>query len=433
LVLLALLGVFLLLMVSGLPVAFAFMLVNIGGAYLLWGGWAGLGELVHYSRESVSMFALLPLPLFILLGELLFRSGIVSGTLDGIDKWIGRLPGRLSLLSIAASTVFATVSGVSAGSVAMLGSTLVPEMEKRGYKKAMSLGPILGGGGLSIMIPPTALGVLFASIAMLSVADFLIAIIIPGLLMAIFYALYVLLRCLIQPNLAPPYRVAHVPLSEKFTATLKYVLPLILIIFLVTGVIFVGIATPTEAAATGAIGALILTACYKRLSWGLIKKSLTGTMQISGMMLLIITGAKTFSQILAFSGASNGMIEFVLSVQVSPMLIIIIMQLIILFMGMFFDTVSIMMITVPIFFPIIGAFGLNQLWFGVMFLLNIEMSMTTPPFGLSLYVMKGVAPEGTTLGDVIRSAVPFLIVDAIVMVLMLFFPQIVLWLPNVMK
>jgi tripartite ATP-independent transporter DctM subunit len=268
---------------------------------------------------------------------------------------------------------------------------------------------------------------------MLSVADFLIAIIVPGLLMAILYATYVLLRCLIQPDLAPLYRVAHVPFSEKIAATLKYILPLFFIIFLVTGVIFIGIATPTEAAATGTIGALILTACYKRLSWVLIKQSLTDTMKISGMMLFIITGAKTFSQILAFSGASNGMIELALGFEVSPFIVIIIMQFIVLFMGMFFDTVSIMMITVPIFFPIIGAFGLSQLWFGVMFLLNIEMSMTTPPFGLSLYVMKGVAPEGTTLGDVIISAFPFLVVDAIVMILMLFFPQIVLWLPNVMK
>ena len=433
LVLVALIGGFLLLMVSGLPVAFSFMFVNIVGAFILWGGPMGLGELVHRSRDSVSMFALLPLPLFILLGEVLFRSGIVSGTLDGIDKWIGRIPGRLSLLAITASTVFATVSGVSAGSVAMLGSTLVPEMEKRGYKKAMSLGPILGGGGLSIMIPPTALGVLFAALAMLSVADFLVGIIIPGLLMASLYASYVFARCLLQPHLAPPYKVGFVPLSAKIIATVKYVLPLTSIIFLVTGVIFVGIATPTEAAATGAIGAFILTACYKRLKWKMVLQSFSSTIQISGMMLLIITGAKTFSQILAFSGASKGMIDFVLGAQVTPIIIIIIMQLIILFMGMFFDTVSIMMITIPIFFPIVEALGLDSLWFGVMFLLNIEMSMTTPPFGLSLYVMKGVAPEGTTLGDVISSAFPFLVVDAIVMALMLIFPQIVLWLPNVMK
>jgi len=432
-VLLTLLGVFLLLMVSGMPVAFAFMFVNIGGAYLLWGGWSGLGELVHLSRESVSMFALLPLPLFILLGELLFRSGIVSGTLDGIDKWIGRIPGRLSLISIAASTIFATVSGVSAGSVAMLGSTLVPEMEKRGYKKAMSLGPILGGGGLSIMIPPTALGVLFAALAMLSVADFLIAIIIPGILMAVLYASYVLLRCWLQVSVAPPYRFSSVSWGARIMLSLKYVLPLFAIIFLVTGIIFVGIATPTEAAATGVIGAFLLTVCYRRLNWKMLVSAFSSTIQISGMMLLIITAAKTFSQVLAFSGASKGMIGFVLGADLPPMLVIIIMQITILFMGMFFDTVSIMMITIPVFFPIVKALGLDPLWFGVMFLLNIEMSVTTPPFGLSLYVMKGVAPKDTTMGDVIRAALPFLGLDVVIMALIMKFPALTLWLPAMMK
>jgi len=420
-------------MVSGMPVAFAFMFVNIGGAYLLWGGWSGLGELVHLSRESVSMFALLPLPLFILLGELLFRSGIVSGTLDGIDKWIGRIPGRLSLISIAASTIFATVSGVSAGSVAMLGSTLVPEMEKRGYKKAMSLGPILGGGGLSIMIPPTALGVLFAALAMLSVADFLIAIIIPGILMAVLYASYVLLRCWLQVSVAPPYRFSSVSWGARIMLSLKYVLPLFAIIFLVTGIIFVGIATPTEAAATGVIGAFLLTVCYRRLNWKMLVSAFSSTIQISGMMLLIITAAKTFSQVLAFSGASKGMIGFVLGADLPPMLVIIIMQITILFMGMFFDTVSIMMITIPVFFPIVKALGLDPLWFGVMFLLNIEMSVTTPPFGLSLYVMKGVAPKDTTMGDVIRAALPFLGLDVVIMALIMKFPALTLWLPAMMK
>jgi len=433
LVLLALTGGFMLLMMAGLPVAFAFMLVNIVGAFLLWGGLMGLGELVHRSRDSVSMFALLPLPLFILLGEVLFRSGVVSGTLDALDKWFGRLPGRLGLLAIAASTIFATVSGVSAGSVAMLGSTLGPEMEKRGYRKSMTLGPILGGGGLSIMIPPTALGVLFAALAVLSVADFLIAIIIPGLLMALLYATYIVIRCYLQPSVAPAYQVPPTPLSVRLKAAAKHILPLAAIIFLVTGVIFVGIATPTEAAATGAIGAFILAACYGRLHWQVAKQSIVHTLEISGMMLLIITGAKTFSQILAFSGASRGMIEFVLGIPLAPIMIILMMQVIILFMGMFFDTVSIMMITIPVFFPIVQSLGFNPLWFGVMFLLNIEMSVTTPPFGLSLFVMKGVSSPDTTMGDVIRAALPFLGVDAIVMGLMLAFPRLVLWLPGVMR
>ncbi len=433
LVLLLLTGGFLFLMITGLPVAFAFMLVNIIGAYVLWGGTTGLGELVHYARDSVSMFELLPLPLFILLGEILFRSGVVSGTVDALDKWIGRLPGRLSLLAIAASTIFAAVSGVSAGSVAMLGSTLVPEMQRRGYKKPMALGPILGGGGLAIMIPPTALGVLFAALAVISVADFLVAIIVPGLLLAVLFAIYTVLRCYLQPSLAPAYDVPRTAFKEKVIAGMKYVLPLAAIIFLVTGVIFVGVATPSEASATGAIGACILTAFYKRLSWKVVKEAVRETLQISGMMLLIITGAKTFSLILAFSGASAGMIEFVLGIPVSPIVVIIFMQIVILFMGCFFDTVSIMMITIPVFFPVVNTLGFDPLWFGVMFLLNIEMSVLTPPFGLSLFVMKGVSSPDTTMGDIIWAAIPYLALDAIGMVLIMIFPPIALWLPSLMR
>ena len=423
---------FMILIMSGLPVAFAFMLVNIAGAYVLWGGTMGLAELVHRSRDAVTMWELLPLPLFIMLGDVLFRSGIVNGTLDALDKWIGKFPGRLSLLAVVASTLFATVSGVSAGSVALLGSTLVPEMKKRGYQKSMIFGPILGGGGLSIMIPPTALGVLFAAIAVLSIADFLIAIIIPGFLLAFLYCVYVVIRCLAQPSIAPPYGVPAVPFSEKIRAGIKYILPLGGIIFLVTGVIFVGVATPTEAAATGAAGAFLLSACYRKLNWRVIRESVGSTVMISGMMLLVMTGAKTFSQILAFSGASSGMMDFLINIPMHPILVVIMMQVITLFMGMFFDTVSIMMITVPIFFPIIAGLGYDPLWFGVIFLLNIEMSVTTPPFGLSLFVMKGVAPRDTTMGDIIKAALPFLGLDAVVMALMLAFPRIVLWLPGMM-
>jgi tripartite ATP-independent transporter DctM subunit len=431
-VLLMLLGSFAVLMMLGIPLAFAFMGINIVAAYFMWGGFSGILQLIHYSRDAVSVYSMLPLPLFILLGEVLFRSRVVDGTLDAVDKCVGNFPGRLSLLAIASSTIFATVCGVSAGSVAMLGSTLVPEMEKRGYKKSMSLGPVLGGGGLSIMIPPTALGVLFAAIAVVSVGDFLIAIIIPGLLLAILYSAYIIIRCYLQPSVAPVYDVSACPFREKALSVAKYVLPLVGIIFLVTGVIFLGIATPTEAAATGALGAFVLVAFYKRFSWNLIKRSVSETILISGMMLLIIAGATTFSMVLAFSGASSGMIQFVMKIPLPPIFIIIVMMIIILFMGMFFETVSIMMITVPIFFPIVKALGFDPLWFGVMYLLNIEMSVTTPPFGLSLFVMKGVAPPGTTIKDVVLAALPFLGVDLIVMAMMLLFPQIVLWLPGLM-
>jgi len=426
------LGAFIVLMLMGLPVAFAFMLVNLIGAAFFWGGEAGLLSLIGSIRDSVSSFILLPICLFVLMGEVLFHSGIAPEMLEVLNKWLGRLPGRLSLLAVGGGTLFAALSGSSMGSIAILGSVLVPEMEKRGYKKPMTLGPILGSGGLAIMIPPTALGVLLAALARISVGQLLIAIILPGLVMAVLYTSYIIVRCLLQPSIAPAYEVAPTPLLEKLRDTGKYVLPAGLIIFLVTGVIFLGIATPTEAAASGAIGTFILAACYRRLNWQMLKKSVGSALQISVMMLIIIAGAKAFSQILAFSGASKGLIAFVLSVPLAPILIIIAMQFILLFMGTFMEIFSIMMITIPIFIPIITALGFDPLWFGVIMLLNMEMATTSPPFGLSLFVMKGVAPPDTTMGDIYKGALPFLGCDVIAIALMLAFPILVLWLPSMM-
>lgn len=432
LVFLIIVGGCIVLMLAGMPIALAFMAINIIGALMIWGGHAGLVLLVRSVGASVSMFALLPVPLFILLGEVIFHAGIASKILDVADSWMGRIRGRLSLLTVCAGTLFGTLSGSSMASIAMLGSTLVPEMERRGYKKPMSLGPILGSGGLSVMIPPSSLGIVLAALAQVPVGGLLIGIIVPGLLMAAFYATYVIVRCQVQPSLAPKYEAVSVSLSEKLRKTARHVLPLAIIIFLVTGVIFLGIATPTEAAATGALGAFILAACYRQLKWQMVLKSVTSSIRVTGMMLFVITGAKAFSQILAFSGASRGLIESVLDFPVSPIIIILAMQLIMFFLGTFMDTFSIIMITIPVFIPIVKTLGFNPLWFTVIMLLNMEMAMTSPPFGLSLFVMKGVAPPGTTMGDVYKAALPFLGCDFLVMVLMLLFPQTVLWLPGMM-
>ncbi len=432
LLLLLILGSLVVLMVSGLPVAFCFMLINIIGAFVLWGGEIGLEQLVLSLFRSVSKFSLLPLPLFVLMGEVIFHSGVAPKMLDALDKWLGRLPGRLGLLAVGGGTVLSTLTGASMASVAILGSTLVPEMENRGYKKPMSLGPILGSGGLAIMIPPSGLAILLAAIGELSIGRILIAIIVPGLLMATLYATYIILRCRLQPSIAPAYEVTLPPLSERLVATVKYILPLGFIIFMVIGVIFLGVATPSEAAATGALGSFILAAFYGGLNWEVIKKSFQGTMRITLMMFLIISGATSFSYILAFSGATTGLIELALGLPLAPIFIVIAMQIIVLFMGMFMDVVSIMMITVPLFLPVVYTLGFSEVWFAVIILLNIEMATTSPPFGLSLFVMKGVAPPNTTMGDVYRAALPFLYCDVVAMALIMVFPAIALWLPGLM-
>jgi len=426
-------GSLLVLMVAGVPVAFAFVIVNTIGVFLFWGGEIGLHQFILSMRDSIASFTLVPLPLFILMGELMFLSGVGPRMMDALDGWIGRIPGRLSFEAVGGGALFATLTGTSVGSVAMLGSVLVPKMEAQGYKKPMTLGPILGSGGLAIMIPPSALAVFLATVGDISIGKLLMAIIFPGLLMAALYAAYIILRCRIQTHLAPPYNVTLPPLSKRLMDSVKYILPLGFIIFLVVGIIFLGIATPSEAAATGTIGCFIMAAAYGNLNWRVVKESFTASLRIIIMIMMIIVGAKAFSQVLAYTGATSGVVEAAVGLPLNPIVLIIAMQVVLLFLGMFINSGPIMMITLPIFMPIVRTFGFDEVWFGTIVLLNMEMAQTTPPFGMSLFVMKGVSSPDTTMGDIYKAALPYLYCDAIAMVLIFVFPQIALWLPSIMR
>ena len=423
-------GGFLVLMALGMPIAFAFLAINTVAGYVFWNGAAGLTQLAHSVGSSVTHFSIVSVPLFVIMGEVMFRSGIASRMMDALDAWFGRLPGRLALMSVAGGTVFAGLTGSGAAATAMLGKLLVPDMEKRGYAKSMSLGPIMGAGGLAIMIPPSALAVLLAALGQFSVGEFLVAIVVPGLLMSVAYAIYIMVRCSVQKNLAPAYAVETAPLSVRLRDTVVYIFPLFVVMFLVVGLIFLGIATPSESAALGALGTFVLAAMYGALTKDLIKKSMLSSMRITVMLLMIVTGSTAFSQVLAFTGASSGLAELAISIDAPPMVIVVCMQLIMIVMGMFMEPLSIMMLTVPIFFPVIKALGLNEIWFAAIMLLNMEMATISPPFGLNLFVMLGVAPKGTTMGDVYAASIPFLLLDAAVMAILLVYPPVVLWLPS---
>jgi tripartite ATP-independent transporter DctM subunit len=425
-------GSLMLLFITGMPIAFCFMVIDMVAALVFWGGQTGLEQLIVSFSGAVTTFTLLAIPLFILMGEVMFQSGVAPQMINAIDKWLGRIPGRLSLLSVGAGTILASLTGASVASVALLGTILVPDMEKRGYKKSMTLGAILGSGGLAIMIPPSALGVLLAVVGKMSVGRLLLAIIVPGLLMAALYAIYIILRCYLQPSVAPAYEVRHTPLPEKLVSTALYILPLGIIIFLVTGVIFWGLATPSEAAATGAIGTFILAACYRRLSWNVVKKSFIKTFEITVMFLTLLVGATAFSQVLGFSGASQGLAKLAGNLSVSPLLIVVAMQLVILFLGCFMNTGPVIMITIPFFMPVIEILRFDPIWFGAITLINIEMALSTPPFGMSLFVMKSVAPPETTMKDVYLAGLPFLLCDAVAIALIIAFPALALWLPSFM-
>jgi tripartite ATP-independent transporter DctM subunit len=361
------------------------------------------------------------------MGEVIFHSKLAPDMIDALDKWIGRLPGRLSLMTVGAGTLFATLTGTSIASTAMLGKSLVPEMQKRGYHTAMSVGPILGSGGLAIMIPPSTLAVLMCAVGDISVGKTLLAITVPGVMMAALYAGFIILRCVFNPSLAPAYSVEHNPFSEKLAAFVKYILPVGFIIFLVVGVIYAGIATPTEAAGTGALGCFLLSLSHRRLNVDVVKKTMIGTVRVTAVIYLILAGSDLFSQMLAYSGAVAGLSEFALRFPEHKVLLFVAMHAIVFLLGMFMNSLSIMMITLPIYMPIIQVLGFDPVWFGVMYLINIETGSLTPPFGMALFVMKGVAPEKTTMMDIWIAAIPYILLNIFAIVLIYVFPRIALW------
>jgi tripartite ATP-independent transporter DctM subunit len=430
LVLAIIFGSFLVLMLTGLPIAFSFMAINVVGVYLFWGGLSGLPQLILSIFESVTFFALLPVPLFILMGEALFHSGMGTRMLDALDTLLGPVPGRLSLIAIAGGVVVAVLCGNTWASTAMLGAILAPDMKKRGYKNSMALGPIMGGGALAVIIPPSGLAVVMATLAGVSVGGLLIAGLFPGFLMAAFFIIYIIGRCKLQPDIAPSYTVRYLSLSERFLPIIKNVLPLGIIVFAVIGLMLLGLATPSESAAFGALATIVLSAAYKSLNWQVIKKSFTGTVKMTGMILMIFCGSTAFSQLLAYSGATTGMVNLATNLSIPPMGLLGIMMFVVLFLGMFMDQMSIMMISLPIYMPICHALAWDPLWFGLMMLINMSIANLSPPFGVELFVMKGVSSTDTTMADVYWAATPFIIMEALVIVVVAIVPRVATWLPR---
>ncbi len=430
---LLMIGGLLFLMFFGMPVAIAFLAINIVGVYIFMGGMIGIDQLVANASTSVTSFALVPVPLFLIMGELLFHTGLAIRVFDALDKCFGGIKGRLSYLTVGGGTIFATLSGSSMANTAMLGTTLMPDMIKRGYKPHMIMGPILATGGLAMIIPPSSLAVLLGSLARIDVGALLIAGLVPGLLLAALFIATIRIQIALDPEAAPGYAAERASLSEIMRAVLVDVMPMGIVVFAVVGLILLGWATPTESAAFGALSVVVLAACYRTLSWQAVVRSLTGTLKVSAMMLMIIVGSTTFSQILAFSGASSGLISFATSFELNAYVVLAIMFLVLLLLGMFMDQLSIMMLTLPIFMPLVGLYGFDQIWFCVVMLLALELSLATPPFGLLLFVMVGVSPRGTTIGQVARAALPYIACTLLLVVLLALFPQLALWLPGLIR
>ena len=401
--------------------------------YFIMGGVRGVDQMVLSIVDTLTKFSMTPIPFFVMMGEVLYQTGLASRTLDVVSKWTGAIPGRLSVVTLMAGGLFAALSGSTVANTAMFASLMVPEMTKRGYSAEMTVGPIMGSGALAMVIPPSALAVILGSLAEVSIGGLLIAALLPGFLLLVLYLAYVITRCAINPRLAPKYEIEHAATRDKLLAVVRDLLPLGLIILMVLGLIFLGVATPTEAAALGALTSFVLAAAFRVLTWKAFKKTMIGSLKVSVMILAIIGGSGAFSQILAFSGASRELVELVTNAQLDPMVILFIMLGIVVVMGCFMEQVSIMMITIPVFMPIVAVFNFDPIWFAVLVLICLEIGQLSPPVGLALFVMKGAAPKGITMGQIYRGALPYVALDIVAVVLIVIFPAVALWLPGYIR
>ncbi len=430
LALVMMLGIVCIAMFLGMPVMIAFIGANIVGTFFFMGGDPGLSSMPLEFQRAIGKFSLTPIALFLLMGEILFHTGVAFQAIGAIDRLIQRVPGRLSVVAIVGGTLFSSLSGSTIANPAIRGSVLVPDLVRRGYRASISMGPIMATGGIAMLIPPSALAVLLASLAERPIAALLIAGIVPGIMMSVLFIGYVVGRCAMTPGLAPSYDVEELGLAERWTPFLIYVVPLFAIFLVVVGSIFLHLASPAESAALGCVATTVACLGYRALTWKNLVKSVMETAKITTMILFIIAGSLTFSQILAVSGAVDGLLAQITALQLTPLLAIIFMMAVLLFLGAFMDQVSMLLLTLPFFLPLAVAQGIDMLWLLVLMLIVMEISLLTPPFGLLLFVMKGVAPFKTTLLQIYGAAAPFVVLELIVLALLIAFPATALWLPR---
>src|ERR671912_4836 len=418
------------LLLMGMPVAISFVAINIVGALLFLGGEAGLQQVARNSVAATLNFGLTPIPLFILMGEVLFHTGLAIKVIDGIERIIRQVPGRLAVVTVVAGTIFSAISGSTIATTAMLGSLMLPVMLARGYHPVLATGPIMAIGAVDMLIPPSALTVLLGSLSGISISKLLIGGVVPGLILSLAFVGYIVVRVKTRPELAPATPIERKTGWARYELLVLYVLPLASIFVVVIGAMSAGYATPTESAALGALATIALAAIYRAISVDNLMRALRGTVAISGMIMFIILGATTFSQILSFSGATSGIVSAVLGQGLSTLAILAGMMLLLIFLGIFVDQVSMMLITLPVFMPLVQQLGIDPIWFGVLYLICMQLGLLLPPHGLLLMTMKGVAPPEVTMAHIFRAVMPYIAMSLILLAAIIMFPAIATWLPN---
>ncbi len=422
------------LLFSGMPLAFVLGGLSLALSYFMWGP-ASMLLVAMQSWGVMTSYFLVAIPLYIFMASMLQRSGIIEDLFNVMQMWFGPLRGGLAIGTVVICTLMAAMTGIVGAAVATMGILALPEMFRHGYDKRIALGSICAGGTLGILIPPSVITIVYAVTAGVSIGHMFIGGILPGLLLSGLFVAYIAIRCLIQPELGPapsPEERAKYSWADKLKALKGVILPILLIIG-VLGSIYAGIATPTEAAGVGCLGAILSAAVYRRLTLTNIRESVYSTAKVTSMILWITFGARCFISVFSAVDGDELIQHFVSGLEINRWLILILIQIMLIFLGLFLDEIGIILLCVPIFLPIIKALNFDPVWFGILFLVNAQMDYITPPFGYTLFYLKGVAPKGVTMGDIYRSIIPFVLLQALGLGLCMLFPQIILWLPSLMK
>lgn len=419
----------LLMMVIGAPLAWALMVSGMLSAYLMFGT-GGLELLLAAAYSTMDNFILISLPLFILMGLILERSGITDDLFDMMYKLMGFIPGGLGVGTVFICAIIAAMAGVSGAATVSLGLIALPAMLKRGYEKKIVMGTIMAGGALGFLIPPSLLMIVYAFLSRDSVGKLFVAGIVPGLLLAGIYIAYILIRSWLNPQMGPAVpRDERVSMGDKFKALRHMLLP-VLLVLTVLGCIIFGVTSPSEASAIGAGGALVVAAVRGRLNRNVLIDVLMSTTKLTGMLIWIAIAAVFFSRVYIGLGAGMLVSDFIHDSNISPKMVIAMMLLSFFVLGMFLDDFAIAFITVPIFVPIVSELGFDTIWFAILFVLSMQTAYLTPPFGYNLFYMRSVAPKHITIYDIYKAAIPFILLQTLGLIIVFFFPEIALWLPN---
>jgi tripartite ATP-independent transporter DctM subunit len=424
-------GLLLALLFLGIPVFAAFLILNVSGILVLMGP-AGFGLFANSIFTTATITALATVPLFIVMGEILFRSGAMEAVFDSLDRLVGRIRGRQYVLCILLSAILGALSGAAMAVAGLLGRSLLPEMLKRGYNTRLSAGVILAGACLDPIIPPSVLAILIATLAEISTASLLIAGIIPGILLMCLFLIYALYRVWRDPSLAPEATAdARDKSKTGIAVAVLRIFPCAFVFFMVMGLIMFGVATPTEAAATGVFGAVVVALIYGKFSWSMIWEALTAAATVSGLLLVIMCCAVMFSQLLTFTGATRAVAEVVAHLGLPSVLMLFAMMALPFVLFMFLDQLALMLVLIPIYQPLLKLYAFDPIWFWTLFLVVATVGGLTPPFGYVLFALKSAAPD-VPMTTIFRASWPFVWIICLGMLIMALVPDIITLLPRLM-